>query len=75
MKIDKITFEMGRDFYAVMRCEHCDSTQENKAGYHDAYYHNEVIPSMVCETCGRTGRNRDGTLTHTTPTSERASDE
>ena len=53
MKIQKIIFEMGSDFHAIMECEHCGSTQENKSGYHDNYYHVEVIPGMFCEKCGK----------------------
>lgn len=57
MKIDKMTFEMGRDFKAIMVCEHCGEKQENKTGYHDTYYHTEVIPGMFCNACGK---NRSG---------------
>ena len=52
MKIQKITFQMGNDFYAVMECEHCGGTQELKSGYHDAFYHNHVIPAITCKNCG-----------------------
>lgn len=40
------------DFYAIMECEHCGHTQENKTGYDDDYYHNSVIPAMKCKACG-----------------------
>lgn len=59
MQIQKITFEHGRDFSAVMECEHCKGTQENRSGYHDGYYHHVVIPGMHCKSCGK---NRAGEL-------------
>lgn len=57
MKIKTITFEHSRDFSAVMECEHCGATQQNNSGYHDSYYHTEVIPAMTCKACGK---NRAG---------------
>jgi len=57
MKIKEITFEMCNDFFAIMICEHCNSTQKISSGYHDAYYHTCVIPAMTCDSCGK---NRDG---------------
>lgn len=59
MKIKTITFELGNDFNAIMECEHCGSTQENKSGYHDNYYHTRVIPAMHCNGCGK---NRAGEI-------------
>ena len=53
MKIQSFTFEMGRDFHAIMECEHCGATQPNKCGYHDSYYHEVVIPGMHCNSCGK----------------------
>lgn len=59
MKIKETTFQMGNDFNAIMECEHCENTQELKSGYHDGYYHNNVIPAMTCKACGlnRAGEN------------------
>lgn len=57
MKIQELTFEAGRDFHAVMECEHCGVTQQNDSGYHDSNYHEQVIPGMFCKSCGK---NRDG---------------
>ena len=57
MKIKQITFEHRNDFKAIMVCEHCEHVQENRSGYHDNYYHTQVIPGMFCESCGL---NRDG---------------
>ena len=53
MKIDKILSQNRRDFTAVYVCEHCDHTKEGY-GYDDANFHQNVIPAMKCEKCGKT---------------------
>ena len=53
MKIQKIIYKHRRDFQAIYECEHCGFTKED-GGYDDAYFHNEVIPKMVCPKCGKT---------------------
>ncbi len=52
MKIEKILTQNRRDFTAYFKCEHCDHTPILK-GYDDSYFHNEVIPKMICERCGK----------------------
>ena len=52
MKIKEIKSQNRRDFNAVYLCEHCGHEVE-KNGYDDAYFHNTVIPEMVCEKCGK----------------------
>lgn len=58
MKIKKITYQMRNDFTAIMVCEHCGHEGKLETGYHDGFYHNNVIPSMLCKECGV---NSDGT--------------
>lgn len=53
MRIDRITFQMRNDFKAIMKCEFCGHEQLNNSGYHDTYYHQQVIPAMKCEECGK----------------------
>lgn len=53
MKIDKITSQHRRDFTAVLVCEHCGAFEDLETGYDDHFYHANVIPSMVCKTCGK----------------------
>lgn len=53
MKIKTITFEMGNDFKAVMECEHCGNEQPLNSGYHDNFYHTQVIPALACKSCGK----------------------
>ena len=53
MKIKQFTMESGKDFYAILECEHCGHLQEMKHGYHDSYFHTKVIPGMVCKVCNR----------------------
>jgi len=53
MKIKKITSQHRRDFTATMECEHCGHEQKLKTGYDDSNYHQNVIPKMKCEKCGK----------------------
>lgn len=57
MKIRQITSQYRNDFSAVMECEHCGATQELTSGYDDDFYHDRVIPAMVCNACKK---NRAG---------------
>jgi len=50
MKIKEITSQHRRDFQAIYECEHCGFT-ENGYGYDDAYFHQNVIPEMICDNC------------------------
>ena len=51
MKIQKITSQHRRDFWATLICEHCEAIETNVSGYDDSYFHNNVIPNMVCKEC------------------------
>jgi len=53
MKIEKILWQDRRDFKAVFVCEHCGEKEERN-GYDDAYFHRDVIPTLVCKKCGKT---------------------
>lgn len=52
MNIKKILSQYRRDFRAIYECEHCGYAFEGE-GYDDSYYHNHVVPGMVCEKCGK----------------------
>lgn len=52
MKIKNFLSESGRDFSAILICEHCHNEYELKTGYHDKHYHTKVIPAITCKTCG-----------------------
>ncbi len=52
MKIVEIISQIRRDFRAVFECEHCKK-QKTLSGYDDTYFHDEVIPNMVCDECGK----------------------
>ena len=62
MKIVKITSTYANDFSADMVCEHCGRTAHLTSGYHDAFYHERVIPAMRCKGCGK---DRSGNTEHT----------
>lgn len=53
MRIKEIVSQHRRDFTAIYECEHCGLTGEG-SGYDDAYFHQNVIPSMECKECGKT---------------------
>lgn len=53
MKIKNIVSDYGNDFYYHAECEHCGHVSEKIAGYHDANYHQRVIPQMKCKQCGK----------------------
>lgn len=53
MKIEKIVSQSRRDFTAVYVCEHCGATKTG-GGYDDGNFHQNVIPAMKCESCGKT---------------------
>lgn len=48
MRIKEIYSQYRRDFYTIYECEHCGHTKKD-SGYDDTYFHNEVIPKMICE--------------------------
>lgn len=53
MRIKEKTHQHRRDFKAIFVCEHCGHEKE-EWGYDDANFHENVIPAMVCEVCGKT---------------------
>ena len=52
MKINKITYQHRRDFQAIYECEWCGHRVEG-GGYDDANFHQNVIPNMLCDNCGK----------------------
>ena len=53
MKIKNIISQSRRDFHANYECEHCGNI-ETFGGYDDANFHQNIIPKMECEKCGKT---------------------
>lgn len=53
MKIKKINDQIRRDFWADLECEHCGHIEKNRPGYDDANYHQNVIPDIPCQECGK----------------------
>ena len=62
MKIKTITSQSRRDFQAVYECEHCGH-EFSAYGYDDANFHENVIPGMECEKCGKTAADTYRALT------------
>jgi len=52
MKIKEILTQHHRDFTAIYECEHCEATIKG-GGYDDSYFHQTVIPGMICKKCGK----------------------
>lgn len=52
MKIQRFIWQDRRDFQAVYECEHCGEVRVGR-GYDDANFHQNVIPKMTCEKCGK----------------------
>jgi len=65
MKIIKILSQSRRDFVAMMHCEFCEQKCINNEGYDDRYYHDNVIPDMKCEKCGKSTNSEGGKIDHT----------
>lgn len=52
MKIKEIISQHRRDFTAIYECEHCGHEKESSI-YDDANFHENVVPSMICDICGK----------------------
>ena len=52
MKIRRILSQHRRDFKAEYECEHCGHIKTG-SGYDDAFFHQNVIPKMTCDKCGK----------------------
>jgi len=62
MKIKEILSQHRRDFQAIYECEHCGDVKASY-GYDDANFHNNVIPNMKCEECGKKAKDTYRPLT------------
>lgn len=62
MRIKEILWQHRRDFQAVYECEHCGATVQG-CGYDDANFHQNVIPKMKCQNCGKTAPDNYRPLT------------
>jgi len=57
MKIKKYVGIIDRrDFEAIYVCEGCGA-EEKKCGYDDSNFHENVIPNMECEACGKSRKD------------------
>lgn len=56
MKIKEMLSQHRRDFRAIYECENCRYTKEGY-GYDDRNFHDNVIPNMKCEKCGKTRKD------------------
>lgn len=69
MKIKEILSQHRNDFTATMVCEHCGATEKLTTGYHDAFYHERVIPAMRCGACelNRAGEPKPAPVAESAP--------
>ena len=56
MKVKTITNQNRRDFNAIYECEHCGHTSKG-GGYDDTNFHQNVIPNMKCQKCGKKAKD------------------
>jgi hypothetical protein len=42
-----------RDFTGQYKCQFCEHEEKRTGGYDDDNYHENVIPRMQCEECGK----------------------
>lgn len=52
MFVKLVTDRNRNDFWYTGECEHCGHERKNMSGYNDAYYHEQVVPSLRCASCG-----------------------
>lgn len=55
MYIKEIISQTRRDFTAIYKCD-CGHEQEG-GGYDDDNFHKNVIPQMICDSCGKKGND------------------
>lgn len=72
MKIKEILRQHRRDFRAVYECEGCGEVHtgpngQGSRGYDDRNFHDNVIPNLKCDVCGKS-RNDLGIISEPTPT-------
>jgi len=53
MKIHEMTWKEGNYFGGILECEHCEGKQDLVNGYSDQNYYSEVLPEIVCVSCGK----------------------
>lgn len=49
--------QFRRDFTADYKCEGCGHIAKKVSGYDDHYFHNQVVPTMICSNCGETSES------------------
>lgn len=54
MYLKNKTWQSRRDFAGIFACPHCGYEHESW-GYDDTYFHHDVIPTIKCPKCGKTG--------------------
>lgn len=52
MKIKTVLRQHRRDFHALYECEGCGIIV-NGVGYDDTNFHQNVVPAMKCQSCGK----------------------
>jgi ribosomal protein L37AE/L43A len=56
MKIKEIVSQNRRDFQAIYACEGCGH-EIKESGYDDRNFHDNVVPAMKCEKCGKSRKD------------------
>lgn len=66
MRIKEMLRQNRRDFTALYECENCGFIEE-RGGYDDRNFHDNVLPFMKCSKCGK-NRNELGIVGEYTET-------
>lgn len=53
MKLIEKMDQHRRDFTGKYECQGCGHVEERRYGYDDDNYHDNVIPAMKCNECGK----------------------
>ena len=54
MRILSIASQNRHEFTATYVCQHCGAEKTGR-GYDNGYFYKKVIPTMVCDRCGKAG--------------------
>lgn len=57
MRVIELLSKFGRNYSAVLSCEHCGATEQLSTGYADKNYEENVLPAIACQKCHKI---RDG---------------
>lgn len=64
MKIKRMLNQHRRDFNAIYVCEGC-GYEEERSGYDDRNFHDNVIPNIKCKQCEKSSNDLGSSVEYT----------